>query len=134
MRASEDIASALEAHGNAVWRACALYFRSSPDAEDAYQETFLKYALAEDARFNDEEHRKAWLVRVATNVCKDMLRRQHDAPRSTKARSTTARPHPTPSVSPHRSRATWWTSCARFPTLPAPRSICPCTKGIPLPR
>ena len=74
MRASEDIASALEAHGNAVWRACALYFRSSPDAEDAYQETFLKYALAEDARFNDEEHRKAWLVRVATNVCKDMLR------------------------------------------------------------
>ena len=48
--------------------------RSSPDAEDAYQETFLKYALAEDARFNDEEHRKAWLIRVATNVCKDMLK------------------------------------------------------------
>ena len=42
MRASEDIASALEAHGNAVWRACALYSRSSPDAEDAYQETFRK--------------------------------------------------------------------------------------------
>ena len=60
MRASEDIASALEAHGNVVWRACALYFRSSPDAEDA--------------RFNDEEHRKAWLIRVATNVCKDMLK------------------------------------------------------------
>lgn len=74
MRASEDIAGALEVHGRAVWRACTLYFPSAPDAEDAYQETFLKYALADATRFNDEEHRKAWLLRVATNTCKDMLK------------------------------------------------------------
>lgn len=34
----------------------------------------VKYALADDKAFNDEEHRKAWLLRVATNVCKDMLK------------------------------------------------------------
>lgn len=73
MRETADIERALDAHGNAVWRACRLYFRSEHDAQDAYQETFLRYAST-DVRFSDEEHRKAWLVRVSTNVCKDMLR------------------------------------------------------------
>ena len=66
---------ALSVHGAAVWRACALYFKTRDDAEDAYQDTFLKYSLAEHVSFNDEEHRKAWLLRVASNVCKDMLKR-----------------------------------------------------------
>lgn len=51
-----------------------MYFKSNTDREDAYQETFLKYALADTHAFADEEHKKAWLIRVATNVCKDMLR------------------------------------------------------------
>lgn len=38
----------------------------------------LKYASHEHA-FNDDEHRKAWLIRVAANVCKDMLKAAHRA-------------------------------------------------------
>ncbi|HIW76237.1 MULTISPECIES: RNA polymerase sigma factor [Gordonibacter] len=74
MRPHDDIECTIAAHGSAVWRVCVLYFRSSADAQDAFQDTMVKYALADDKAFNDEEHRKAWLLRVATNVCKDMLK------------------------------------------------------------
>ena len=78
MREAADIEQAIERHGNAVWRACTLYFGAKPDAQDAFQETMLRYATS-DKRFADEEHRKAWLLRVAMNVCKDMLKAAHRA-------------------------------------------------------
>ena len=74
MRAQDDIEGAMERHGDAVWRVCVLYFRSHIDAQDAFQDAFLKYALSDQMRFNDDEHRKAWLLRVTANVCKDMLK------------------------------------------------------------
>lgn len=77
MRPREDIAEAVRLHGDAAWHVCVLYFKSSDEAQDAWQETFLKYAQADGASFNDEEHRKAWLIRVAANVCKDMLKAAH---------------------------------------------------------
>ena len=61
-------------HGDTVWRVCLLALRRHADAEDAFQTAFMKYALADDAQFNDDEHRKAWLIRVATNACRDMQR------------------------------------------------------------
>lgn len=42
------------------------------DAEDAVQETFLKY-LTKAPEFNSEEHRKAWLIKVSANISKNML-------------------------------------------------------------
>ena len=63
----------MDAHGSTVWRVCVLYFRASADAQDAFQDTMIKYSLADAVTFNGEEHRKAWLIRVATNTCKDML-------------------------------------------------------------
>lgn len=76
MRERTDIERAIEGHGDTVWRVCVLYFRQSPDAQDAFQETMIKYASF-DGSFSDAEHRKAWLIRVATNVCKDMLKAAH---------------------------------------------------------
>lgn len=76
MRLDADIEGAIDTHGDTVWRVCMLYFKQSTDAQDAFQETFLKYSLSTVA-FTDEEHRKAWLIRVATNVCKDMLKAAH---------------------------------------------------------
>jgi len=74
MRPRADIEQAMELHGGTVWRVCVLHFGGTVDAQDAYQNTFLKYALADSSTFEDEEHRKAWLIRVAGNACKDMLR------------------------------------------------------------
>lgn len=73
MRETADIEKALHVHGDAVWRACRLYFPSEHDAQDAYQETFVRYSSTNTV-FADDEHQKAWLIRVATNVCRDMLR------------------------------------------------------------
>ena len=64
----------MESHSDTVLRVCSLYFHSRPEREDAFQETFLKYAQS-SKEFADDEHVKAWLIRVATNTCKDMLKR-----------------------------------------------------------
>ncbi len=64
----------MERHADSVWHVCFLYFGRTPDAQDAFQETFLKL-LAYRGEFNDGEHEKAWLITVATNVCRDMLKR-----------------------------------------------------------
>jgi RNA polymerase sigma-70 factor (ECF subfamily) len=76
MRTKADIEGAIDAHGDTVWRVCVLYFKYHADAQDAFQETLLKYSINETA-FTDEEHRKAWLIRVATNVCKDIYKAAH---------------------------------------------------------
>lgn len=79
MRTACDIEHALGRYGDAVWRACLLYLPPS-DAEDVFQDTFLKYAL-HDRAFRDGDHIKAWLLRVAINACKDVLKaaRQRNA-------------------------------------------------------
>lgn len=56
-----------------VYRVCYSYLGNAADAEDAVQEVFLKMIRA-DRSFADPEHEKAWLIRVAINHCKDMLR------------------------------------------------------------
>ena len=79
MRDARDIERTMRAHGDAVWRACLVYLPAS-DAEDVFQDVFLKYALSEK-RFSDDGHVKAWLLRVAINACKDVLKaaRQRNA-------------------------------------------------------
>lgn len=48
---------------------------SHADAEDAVQEVMLR-CVRRAPRFRDAEHEKAWLIAVAMNVCRDMLRRR----------------------------------------------------------
>lgn len=72
MRTASDIEQTMERYGDAVWRACLLYLRPC-EAEDVFQDVFMKYAL-HDEPFREEEHVKAWLLRVAVNACKDVLK------------------------------------------------------------
>lgn len=72
MRDSSDIEQTMNTFADAVWRACLVYL-SAVDAEDVFQDTFMKYALY-DQTFRSEEHKKAWLLRVAINACKDFLK------------------------------------------------------------
>lgn len=64
---------AVERYGDMLYRICLLSLRNTADAEDAVQETFMKY-IQKSPEFKDSEHEKAWLITVATNKCRDMLR------------------------------------------------------------
>ena len=58
-------------HGDDVLRAAMMQLSNRADAEDVLQETFLRYATSAP-RFVSKEHEKAWLLRVAINLAKDM--------------------------------------------------------------
>ena len=73
LRAHEDIERTMAEHADTVMRVCAIYLREPADRDDAFQETFLRYARY-GRTFNGGEHRKAWLIRVASNICKDQLK------------------------------------------------------------
>ena len=73
VRDSGRIEKIIEDHGDYVFRLCYMYMKNRSDAEDIYQETFLKLYDC-DMSFNDEEHCKAWLLKVAANKCKNALR------------------------------------------------------------
>lgn len=56
-----------------VSSACLMRLQNYADAEDCFQNAFLKlYQKSPD--FNDESHLKAWLLRVAINECKNTIR------------------------------------------------------------
>ncbi len=68
-----DIDRALSVYGNSLYRLCVVMLKNREDAEDAVQDCFLRY-ITKATRFSDSEHEKAWLIRVATNICNDTLR------------------------------------------------------------
>lgn len=74
MNTSNDIAGVFSRHVKTVFRLCYSYLGSSQDAEDATQTVFMK--LVDNPRtFESEAHEKAWLLVVAANHCKDVLKR-----------------------------------------------------------
>ena len=48
------------------------YTKNQEDAEDVYQNTFLTY-FKKQREFVNEEHRKAWLIKVTINNAKTLL-------------------------------------------------------------
>ena len=91
MRDRTDITEAVNVYGDTVMRACAVHLRQQADRDDVFQETFLRYAQHEGA-FNGEEHRKAWLIRVAVNACKDLHKRADRKNASLEADGSTENP------------------------------------------
>ena len=59
----------VETYGNMVYRLALAQTHSGHDADDVFQEVFLRY-LRSAPDFREEEHRKAWLLRVTVNCCK----------------------------------------------------------------
>jgi len=66
---------ATKAHRRELHVHCYRMLASFDEAEDAVQETFLRAWRRRDT-FEDGEVVRAWLYRVATNVCLDALRRR----------------------------------------------------------
>lgn len=63
----------VQRYAKSVLTACMVRLNNRPDADDCFQNTFFKlYHHSPD--FTDENHLKAWLLRVAINECKKCLR------------------------------------------------------------
>lgn len=58
--------AAVERWGGLVWHLALARTANVPDAEDVFQEVFLRYFRHEND-FADDEHRKAWLIRCTVN-------------------------------------------------------------------
>jgi RNA polymerase sigma-70 factor (ECF subfamily) len=62
-----------------LFRAALAILGDAPEAEDAVQDTYLRY-LEKRPVFRDEEHEKAWLLKVTANGCKSRLRQRKRHP------------------------------------------------------
>lgn len=62
-----------ERHADSVRRVCRRMLVNKQDADEAFQETFLKVYRAL-GRFNGRYQLGAWITRIATNVCLDQIR------------------------------------------------------------
>lgn len=60
-------------YGDSIFRMCFLYLKDYQLAEDATQETFIK-AFRNYKSFNHGSSEKTWIVRIAINCCKNIMR------------------------------------------------------------
>lgn len=67
-------------YSNTLYKICIVMLCNEQDAKDAVQDTFCRY-LEKRPDFANEEHGKAWLIRVASNICRDMLRARSRHPK-----------------------------------------------------
>lgn len=73
---------AYEKYADMLYRLALSHLKNKEDAEDTVQEVFIKY-MHHFIPFADEEHERAWLIRITVNRCYDLLRykskRNHEA-------------------------------------------------------
>lgn len=62
----------IEQYSPMIYRIAINYTKSKNDAEDVCQEVFLRY-IRKDMIFENEEHRKAWLIRATINCAKSFF-------------------------------------------------------------
>lgn len=73
MRDEQEVNKAIERYSDTVRRLCMIHLKNHADTEDIFQTVFLKYAHG-SVTFENDEHEKAWLIRVTLNACKDLLK------------------------------------------------------------
>ena len=71
LRPGGDITETYQLYGSMLYKIAMVYLGNKQDAEEAIQETFIKL-IHKSPVFNDQEHKKAWMIRVITNHCKNM--------------------------------------------------------------
>ncbi len=74
MFANLNYEQAVRKYAKTVTGVCIMRLQNWADAEDCFQNTFVRlYTKAPD--FKDENHLKAWLIRVAMNECSNYIRK-----------------------------------------------------------
>ncbi len=73
LRTNDSVMEAVSRYTDMLVRVCFSYVKNIHDAEELAQDTFVKL-MDRQPVFESEEHRKAWLLRVAINLSKNRLR------------------------------------------------------------
>lgn len=73
VRPTDPVERIVHVYGNLLFRMCFVMLGNEADAEDALQETIIKY-MRKAPTFANEDHEKAWLITTAKNQCRDMMR------------------------------------------------------------
>lgn len=72
-RPADEIEIIVSTYADMLFRLSLIILGNQNDAEDVVQETMLKY-MKKTPVFESEQHRKAWLITVARNKCRDIIR------------------------------------------------------------
>jgi RNA polymerase sigma-70 factor (ECF subfamily) len=73
IRSKTETLSVIEQYSDTLYKIALSYTRCPATAEDIIQDTFLKFMQSSQI-FENEEHIKAWLIRVVINECKKFHR------------------------------------------------------------
>ena len=69
----KQLSNAMKTYGDTVYRLALCRMQNITDAEDVYQDVFLRL-MKQEADSWDAEHMKAWLIRTTLNRCADLHR------------------------------------------------------------
>lgn len=105
----QELSNAMKIYGDTVYRLALCRLQNAADAEDVYQDVFLRLLEQGSGRW-DGEHLKAWLIRTALNRCADLgrLRRRRGRTLSLEEVPDLARPV-------DEEAAELWDAVARLP-------------------
>ena len=70
---NEQYTTLIELYSDMIYRYCLLHMENSTQASDVYQDVFLKL-FEKRPQFKNQEHAKAWLLRVCINLCRNKAR------------------------------------------------------------
>lgn len=73
IRSKDEIENIYRTYANIIYRVCFAYMKNEADAEEMVSETFVQL-IKKGPEFDNKEHEKAWLIRVATNLCINALK------------------------------------------------------------
>ena len=72
LNTNDSIDIVITRYSNMIYKLALVQTKNKADADDVFQEVFLRYAKNKKP-FNNEEHRKAWLIRVTINCSRKLL-------------------------------------------------------------
>lgn len=73
LRTDDLVIEAIDKYSETLVRVSYTYLKNIADAEDVVQDVFLKL-VEKKPSFESSQHEKAWLIRVAINLCKNKLK------------------------------------------------------------
>ena len=67
----ESMEKIIQSQSDTVYKLAYTYTKNKYDADDIYQEVFLRF-FKRKPEFQNEEHTKAWFIRATINCCKSL--------------------------------------------------------------